>query len=337
MSDSFTETTSTSWFSRIGKAFKGIVVGFCLFIVAFPLLFWNEGRTIKQTKSLKETESALVLAKCDEVNQDFDGKPVYMTGDAKTEETLSDDYFPVTVNGFKLKRNVEMYQWVEHEKSETKKKLGGGEETVTTYSYTKEWCDSPINSGNFKLSAEHENPAWDFEGGETGAKTGTIGAFTLSESIIGKINWYEPLKVEVPAPEESANQVPANQVPANQVPTNQVPANQVPANQVPANQAPAAEEAPDIPEVPAVEAPPAAPSETTADEAPAEDPAAAVANNPQASEQTTTSVVSATPLVPATQTPEAIATANGVPEGYIYYKDGFYKGNPKKLAVILRI
>ena len=126
MSDSFTETTSTSWFSRIGKSFKGIVAGFVLFIIAFPILFWNEGRTIKQTKSLKETEAGLVLAKCDEVNQDFEGKPVYMTGDAKTEETLSDDYFPVTVNGFKLKRNVEMYQWVEHEKTETPEKSHSG-------------------------------------------------------------------------------------------------------------------------------------------------------------------------------------------------------------------
>ena len=42
-----------------------------------------------------------------------------------------------------------------------------------------------------------------------------------------------------------------------------------------------------------------------------------------------------TPTVPAApaQTPESIAAANGVPEGYVYYRDGFYKGDPKKLAV----
>ena len=352
MSDSFTETTKTSWFSRIGNSIKGIAVGFCLFIAAFPLLFWNEGRTIKQTKSLNETEAGLVLAKCDEVNQDYEGKPVYMTGDAKTEEELSDDYFPVTVNGFKLKRNVEMYQWVEHEKSETKKKLGGGEETVTTYTYTKEWCSSPINSNSFKLSAEHENPAWDFESGETSAKTGTFGAFTLTESIIGRINWYEPFKVEVPtAPETPAAQTPvAPETPAvPEVPAvEEAPAiPEVPAvEETPAvPEVPAVEEAPAVPEVPAVEEAPAVPevpavdddpfdvpSETTADEAPAEAPAAPVADAAPAATMTTAPVVPATALVPA-QTPESIAAANGVPEGYVYYRDGFYKGDPKKLAV----
>ena len=306
MSDSFTQTTSTSWFQRIGNSFKGIVVGFCLFIAAFPLLFWNEGRTIKQTKSLNETEAGLVLAKCDEVNQDYEGKPVYMTGDAKTEEELSDDFFPVTVNGFKLRRNVEMYQWVEHEKSETKKKLGGGEETVTTYTYTKEWSDRPINSAQFQQSAEHENPAWDFEGGEMEANSGTLGAFTLTDSIISKMNWYEPFKVEVPA-------------------TTETPAAQTP-------ETPAVEEAPTVPETPIDEDPFDVPSETTADSAPAEAPAAPAADAAPVTTQTTAPVVPAAALVPA-QTPEAIAAANGVPEGYIYYKDGFYKGDPKKLAV----
>ncbi|MBR5710744.1 MAG: hypothetical protein IKX40_08300 [Thermoguttaceae bacterium] len=363
MSDSFTETTSTSWFQRIGKSFKGIVVGLCLFIAAFPLLFWNEGRTIKQTKSLKETEAGLVLAKCDEVNQDYEGKPVYMTGDAKTEEELSDDFFPVTVNGFKLKRNVEMYQWVEHEKSETKKKLGGGEETVTTYTYTKEWSDRPINSAQFNHPEEHENPAWDFEAGEMEAKTGTLGAFTLTDSIISKMNWYEPFKVEVPstpAPQTPAatsepelpaipelpsledapaiDDVPATpavpETPAvDELPTlEDAPAvDDVP--ETPAvPESPAVDELPTLEDAPAVDELPALPSETTADEAPAAAPSAPAADAAPVTTQTTAPVVPAAALVPA-QTPEAVAAANGVPEGYIYYKDGFYKGDPKKLAV----
>ena len=34
--DSFTEITTESWFSRIGGAIKGIVIGLALFIAAFP-------------------------------------------------------------------------------------------------------------------------------------------------------------------------------------------------------------------------------------------------------------------------------------------------------------
>ncbi|WP_339136467.1 MAG: hypothetical protein WGN25_01115 [Candidatus Electrothrix sp. GW3-4] len=52
--DSYTEVTNQSWFSRIGGAIKGIIFGFILFIIAFPLLFWNEGRAVKTYKTLKE-------------------------------------------------------------------------------------------------------------------------------------------------------------------------------------------------------------------------------------------------------------------------------------------
>ena len=51
---SFTETTRQSWFSRIGGAFKGILVGGLLFLVAFPLEFWNEGRAVYRSKTLAE-------------------------------------------------------------------------------------------------------------------------------------------------------------------------------------------------------------------------------------------------------------------------------------------
>lgn len=39
----YTETTTQSWGSRLGDSLKGIIVGIILFIVSFPLLFWNEG------------------------------------------------------------------------------------------------------------------------------------------------------------------------------------------------------------------------------------------------------------------------------------------------------
>ena len=332
MSDSFTETTTTSWFERIGKSFKGIVVGFCMFIAAFPLLFWNEGRTIKQTRSLNQTEAELVQANCDEVNQDNDGKPVYMTGDAKTEEVLKDDIFPVSVNGFKLKRNVEMYQWVEHEKTETNKKIGGSEETKTTYTYTKEWSDRPINSGQFKQPEGRENPAWDFEGAELVVNSGTIGAFTLSESIIGQMNWYEPFKVEVPTAETQttpeAPAVPETPAAAPEVPA--VPETPAAVPEVP--ELPALPEVPDgAPEVPEL---PAVPSETTAGESASAEPVAPVAEEKAPSAVVTTEPAAIQTTAPAaTQSPETIAAANGVPEGYIYYRDGFYKGDPKKLSV----
>ena len=61
--DSFTEVTHQSWGSRLGGAFKGIVFGIILFIVSFPLLFWNEGRAVKRHKTLEEGGGAVWMVK----------------------------------------------------------------------------------------------------------------------------------------------------------------------------------------------------------------------------------------------------------------------------------
>lgn len=298
MSDTFTQTSSQSWFSRIGNAFKGMVVGFILFIAAFPLLFWNEGRTIKQTKSLNEAQSVLVQADSKNLNPDNDKKLVYMNGEAKTEETLSDDIFPVSVNAFKLQRNVEMYQWVEESKTETKKNMGGSEEKVTTYSYKKQWTSSPIDSSSFQKQENHVNPQWPFGNNEYVAQTGTFGVFTLSDSLIAGMNWTEPYKVEKP----------------------EMPA--------PAETAPVAPVAPVAPAEPAAPVAPVAPeSESTSDATPAA-PAESVAPAAETPAPLVTSVTApAVPAAPAV--PETKENAEGLPEGFSYSQNGgFYKGNP---------
>ena len=39
-----TETTTQSWGSRLGDSVKGVIAGFVLFILGFPVLFWMERR-----------------------------------------------------------------------------------------------------------------------------------------------------------------------------------------------------------------------------------------------------------------------------------------------------
>jgi hypothetical protein len=194
--DSYTEVTNQSWFSRIGGAIKGIIFGFILFIIAFPLLFWNEGRAVKTYKSLKEGSGAVISVLADQVDPNNEGKLVHLSGRASTEETLTDPVFGVSENALRLRRKVEMYQWQEHSESETKKKLGGGTETVTTYSYSKVWTDKAISSSGFKKSAEHENPgSMPYTSEEQTAKHVTLGAFQLSSSQVRRINRFEPLAV----------------------------------------------------------------------------------------------------------------------------------------------
>ena len=88
--DSFTEVTHESWFSRIGGAIKGFLVGLLLFVVAFPLLFWNEGRAVKRYKTLKEGGGAVVSVTSESVDPDNAGKLIHTTGKADTDATLTD-------------------------------------------------------------------------------------------------------------------------------------------------------------------------------------------------------------------------------------------------------
>lgn len=194
--DRFTEVTSQSWVSRIGGAFKGILVGLVLFLLAFPLLFWNEGRAVTTYKALKEGGSSVVAVAADSVDASNAGRLIHVTGLADTEATLTDPVFGVSAKALKLRRTVEMYQWKQKSSSETKKKLGGGTETVTEYSYSKGWSDGLINSDNFKKPDGHQNPsAVPHASTEQIADRITLEAFTLSPSLVGRINDFEPLVI----------------------------------------------------------------------------------------------------------------------------------------------
>lgn len=147
----YQEVTKTSYGSRLGNSLKGILVGLALFVAATVLLWWNEGRAVKTSKMLKAAETECVdVASVASLDPALEGKLIHATAMAKTDEILTDPTYGVSVNAIRLVRDVEYYQWVEHSSSETKDKIGGGQETTTTYTYTKEWVGGPIDSGNFK-------------------------------------------------------------------------------------------------------------------------------------------------------------------------------------------
>jgi hypothetical protein len=204
MADTFTKVTNVSWFSRIQNSLKGILVGIVLFVASFPLLFWNEGRSVKTAKSLAEGAASVVSIKPDKVDAANDMKLVHLTGPANTDEILTDSEFGISTPAIKLAREVEVYQWKEDEKRETRKKLGGGEETVSTFSYTKVWSSDLIDSGRFEQQEGHANPQEKpFEDTEKMAGHVTVEAFTLSPSLVSEIGPYVSLSVT----EESAGKM----------------------------------------------------------------------------------------------------------------------------------
>lgn len=207
----YTVVSSQSWFSRLGGAFKGVLFGLLLFVLAFPLLSWNEGRAVRRYETLKAGQGLVVSVPSDSVDAAYEGALVHVTGRADTEATLTDPVFGVSAPALKFARKVEMYQWVEHSRSETKKKVGGKEETITTYTYAKAWSSEPIDSSRFHKPEGHENPgALAYPSMKLVADPVSLGAFRLSPSLVELISNPEPLALSAdpasPLPEELKDQ-----------------------------------------------------------------------------------------------------------------------------------
>ena len=193
--NSYTETTHTSWFRRIQQSITGVLFGLVVLVAAIVGLFWNEGRAVTTAKSLEEGAGIVVSVPAGAVDPANDGKLVHVTGLVSIEAPLHDESIGITANGVRLKRVVEMYQWKESSRSETRKKLGGGEETVTVYTYARDWSASQINSSNFKQPGGRSNPPMAISSATFSAPRGKLGAFTIIENILGRIGSEAPYPV----------------------------------------------------------------------------------------------------------------------------------------------
>jgi hypothetical protein len=197
MPDSFTSVTSESWLSRLVGSIVGVLVGLVLIVASFPVLFWNEGRAVRTAKSLKEGAAEVVSVAPDQVVAANEGRLVYTSGQATTSESLTDADFGVTTPAIRLVRKTEMYEWKEDRKSETRKKLGGGTETVTTYTYMTAWSPTVIPSNSFHEAQGHQNPdALPIPAASWTAKTVTLGAFTLSPAQLAKLDQTEAVRAD---------------------------------------------------------------------------------------------------------------------------------------------
>ena len=195
----YTETTRTSYGQRLGNSFKGIGSGILMFVVGTVLLWWNEGRAVKTTKMLKEAQGQVVeMTDVSKIDPAFEGKLIHAYGFANTADSLFDSQFNVGVRGIALHRESEYYQWVEDAKTETKDKIGGAQETTTTYTYHLDWTPGPVDSGSFhdpdyqgKNSVKQNVDDLDLYATDV-----SFGAYKLSPSQIKSVGGEEPLYVD---------------------------------------------------------------------------------------------------------------------------------------------
>lgn len=200
----YTEATETSWGSRLGSSIKGIFTGIGLFLLAIVLLFWGEGRYVKQKKAIGEAQDIAITIDAAKLDSANEGKLGVFHGDIKVNDEIVDPVFVTApMKAWRINRKVEFYQWKEIAKSKTETKTGGKQVTTTTYSYQKDWVSSPIDSSSFKKASEHENPPYDpniFRSETVYPEDVSFGAFVLPENKIRSISSQE--KAILVSPEE---------------------------------------------------------------------------------------------------------------------------------------
>lgn len=196
----YTETKTTSYGQRISGSLKGIGIGFLLFIAGTCLLFWNEGNYVKTRKAIQESEGVAVHTdNVETINPSLNGKLIHASALADTKEVLTDDLFGVSDTAIALTRKVEYYQWKEKTKTETRDKIGGEQEEITTYYYDSEWVSAPINSSQFKdVSYRNENfVITSIESKDWLAKDVSFGAYRLPTFIISSISGQTPADIQL--------------------------------------------------------------------------------------------------------------------------------------------
>ncbi|WP_439552192.1 TMEM43 family protein [Falsiroseomonas sp.] len=193
INDVVTETTSQSWFSRLGGALTGLLIGLVMVPGSSALLFWNEGRAVQTAQSLAEG-AGLVLA-VERLDRANEGRLVHVAGPARIATPPRDPEFgaPAPDGTLRLARSVEMFQWKEEQESETRNKLGGGTETVTTYRYTRGWAEGRIDSSRFRQPDGHQNPTPRQTSRSFVAQGVTLNGFRLTEAQLSAIAANETL------------------------------------------------------------------------------------------------------------------------------------------------
>ena len=196
----YQEQKTTGYGTRVGNSFKAIGSGILLFCIGTALLWWNEGRTVKTEKMLDEVGGNYVeMENPNKKDASLDGELICGTALATTEDSLSDAQFGVGAKAIALHRKVEYYQWVESSEEKSEDKLGGKEVTTTTYTYSKKWVSTPVESSEFKDPAyQNKNTVLTtVDESDQYAENVSFGAYKLNETLIHRISSSEGLDLAI--------------------------------------------------------------------------------------------------------------------------------------------
>ncbi|XP_069499505.1 transmembrane protein 43 [Ambystoma mexicanum] len=182
---------------RLRETSGGMLIGLVAFSLSFYVHFTNEGRAVKTAASLDEGLSIVVsLDTINRVASENEGRLIHLSGALSTSKPLSDPNYGISIECVKLKRQVEMYQWIEQEDSKEYEE-NGEIKTETRYSYSTEWRTEVVSSRHYDREIAHQNPsAMAVESLTAVASSVQVGRFDLSKGLIDKIGNFRQLSLE---------------------------------------------------------------------------------------------------------------------------------------------
>lgn len=198
MSDEFIEVEERGLGDNLLASIKGIATGGILFLLSFPVLWWNEGRT-----DMSEVAQQAKMANPSAVDKGLDGKLIAVTGPLKGGEKISDKLLLKPGDYLELRRVVEQFSWVEETESKTEKKLGGGSRTTKVTRYERGWSSSPMPPEKMKDPVGHRNPPLLLEGGTYYPSKASVGVYRFDPKA-AQLPGSEPLTLTPDLIEEEA-------------------------------------------------------------------------------------------------------------------------------------
>lgn len=195
--NSVTRVENIGWGSRIIDSIKGVLFGLLLFVVAFPLLFWNEGRAVRRAQDLAEGRGAVVEASATTVDPSQEGRLVHLTGAAATAEAVGDRALgPSAPGALRMRRVVQMFQWIEERRTSTTSQTGGSQRRTTTITYHQDWSEAAHDSSAFDQARDHFNPPMPVRSEAFEPQQVTVGARTLTPALVTQIQNFQPFAVQ---------------------------------------------------------------------------------------------------------------------------------------------
>lgn len=191
MPQRFTEIILVGLVANLLAALALVPLGFLLFSKAFPMLWWNEGRS-----GMAEQAEAAPVADA-WAPERHEGQFVNVEGPLGASSGAVDIQFLDEGPWLAILRHVETYAWNERVETRKKRLIGGRTEVETEWHYELDWTPDVRPPEAMRFPDGHENPPPRFHRALAQAEEPVIGAtpFVL-EAALG-VPW-QPLALDDP-------------------------------------------------------------------------------------------------------------------------------------------